>query len=198
MQKIVLDRRRIMNRVAKLLSSLLLFTYVVSGFASRSEAKTTAVKTMQISLSSSAFKQGEAIPKTYTADGANLSPPLQWSNLPNNAKSIALICDDPDAPTGTWTHWVIYNIPSSQSTLAEGMKAEATLANGVKQGVNSFHKTGYCGPSPPPGKPHHYFFRLYALDSFLKVDAGLDAAQLRHALQNHLVAQGELIGTYGR
>ncbi len=123
---------------------------------------------MSIELTSTAFQKGETIPKQYTGDGADQSPPLRWSEPPSGTKSIALICDDPDAPRGTWVHWVLFNLPPQTRELEEGVPTTATLGNGAKQGKNDFGNIGYGGPAPPKGKPHRYFFKLYALD----VDAG--------------------------
>src|SRR6516164_7719219 len=116
-------------------------------------------------VSSSAVTEGTPIPKKYTADGADVSPPLQWQGTPPTAKSFALICDDPDAPRGTWVHWVLFNLPAEQRQLEEATPGVEVLASGAKHGKNDFGKIGYGGPAPPPGKPHRYFFKLYALDT---------------------------------
>src|SRR5687768_119041 len=136
-------------------------------------------------LKSTAFQEGQTIPKQHTADGRNVSPPLKWSNPPAGATSFALICEDPDAPRGTWTHWVIFNLPAETRELTEGMPAEATLANGARQGANDFRKTGYGGPSPPAGKPHRYFFKLSALDRSLDLQSGATRAELIAAMKGH-------------
>ena len=119
---------------------------------------------MTLELTSTAFADRAAVPKLYTGDGRNASPPLQWREPPAGTHSLALICEDPDAPRGTFTHWVVYNVPAETQELSEGLPAEATLPNGTTQGTNDFGKLGYGGPAPPPGKPHRYFFKLYALD----------------------------------
>lgn len=149
-------------------------------------------------VESAAFAQGAAIPRAHTCDGADISPPLSWKGMPANAKTIALIVDDPDAPRGTWVHWVIFDLPASMARLGEGVARTETPAEGVHQGVNDFGRFGYNGPCPPPGPPHHYHFRLFALDSSLSLPSKATAADLRAALQGHVLASGELIGTFSR
>ena len=153
---------------------------------------------MSLQLSSPAFPHGEAIPAKYTADGADVSPPLQWSDPPAETRSFVLICDDPDAPRGTWVHWLIWNIPADARRLPEGIPTKRELPDGARQGTNDFGRIGYGGPAPPPGKPHRYFFRLYALDTVLDVPAGARRPELEQAMQGHVLARGELMGTYGR
>ncbi len=155
-----------------------------------------AVETMQ--LTSTAFADGQTIPKKYTADGEDVSPPLRWSGAPEGTRSLALICDDPDAPRGTWVHWVLYGLSPDTRELTEGVPPDPDLAAGARQGVNDFRRTGYGGPSPPPGKPHRYFFKLYALDSVPDLKAGATKAQLVGAMKGHVVGEGQLVGTYGR
>jgi Raf kinase inhibitor-like YbhB/YbcL family protein len=147
---------------------------------------------MPIQLISSAFNEGGNIPDRFTCDGANVSPPLAWSGAPNGTESLAIIADDPDAPVGTWVHWVLYNIPAGQTSLAEG-------AQGVGvQGTNDFRKPGYGGPCPPRGKPHRYFFKVYALDAPVSLKPGGTKADLEKAMQGRILAQGQLMGKYGR
>jgi Raf kinase inhibitor-like YbhB/YbcL family protein len=153
---------------------------------------------MKIELSCPAFQTGAAIPKLYTADGADKSPPLRWAEPPKGTQSIALICDDPDAPAGVWVHWVLWNLPAQSRELTEGVPTVETLASGARQGTNDFGKTGYGGPAPPKGKPHRYFFKLYALDTTLDAPPGATKAQLERAMKGHILAEGQLIGTYGR
>jgi Raf kinase inhibitor-like YbhB/YbcL family protein len=153
---------------------------------------------MQINLSSTAFQEGETIPKQYTGDGKDVSPPLTWADPPEGTKSFVLICDDPDAPRGTWTHWVLYNLPADQRKLDEGVPTDESLANGAKQGKNDFGKVGYGGPAPPRGKPHRYFFRLYALDTTLGLPAGATRDKVVGAARGHVLAEGQLMGHYGR
>jgi Raf kinase inhibitor-like YbhB/YbcL family protein len=147
---------------------------------------------MPIQITSSAFKDGETIPAKYTCDGANVSPPLAWSGVPGGTHSLAVIADDPDAPVGTWVHWVLYNLPAGQTSLVEGVQGVGL------QGTNDFRKIGYGGPCPPRGKPHRYFFKLYALDSTADIKPGGSKADLEKAMQGHILAQGQLMGRYGR
>ena len=149
-------------------------------------------------VTSTVFHEGGTIPQKYTADGKDVSPPLGWSGSPAGAKSFALICDDPDAPGGTWTHWLLYNLPADHHEVAEAIPPHDTLSNGAHQGKNSFGKIGYGGPSPPKGKPHRYFFKLYALDAKLELPPGASKQQLEQAMQGHVLDRGELVGKYGR
>ena len=152
---------------------------------------------MSIELSSTAFQPGTFIPKHFTEDGADKSPPLHWSEPPQGTKSLALICDDPDAPRGTWVHWVLFNLPPQSRELAEGMPTSATLPSGAKQGKNSWEEIGYRGPAPPSGK-HRYFFKLYALDVTLDLPSGATKTQLESAMKGHILAEGQLMGNYQR
>lgn len=149
-------------------------------------------------LSSTAFREGETIPKKCTADGPDVAPALQWSGTPGTTKSLALICDDPDAPRGTWVHWVLYHLPPDTRSLPEGVTAQKGLSKGARQGTNDFGKTGYGGPAPPAGKPHRYFFKLFALDTMLDLPEGATRQQLDEAMKGHIVAEGQLMGKYGR
>ena len=159
-------------------------------------------------LSSPAFTDGGTIPKAFTCDGADRSPPLQWSGVPQAARSLVLICDDPDAPAGTWSHWVVFNLPPDVTSLEEGIAAELAAAPeprpAVKQvlrttvqGKNDFGKIGYGGPCPPSGS-HRYVFRLYAVDRSLDVSAGATRAEVLRAIEGHVVAEGKLTGKYAR
>ena len=152
---------------------------------------------MTIQLTSTAFTEGNPIPSQYTCDGTDISPPLKWSNVPENARSLALICDDPDAPLGTWVHWVMFNIPPSATELAEAVPSDEVLDNGARQGKNDFKRLGYGGPCPPRGT-HRYFFKLYALDTELDLSAGAKKKDVEGAMQGHILAQGQLMGTYTR
>lgn len=157
---------------------------------------------MSITVRSTAFEDGQPIPGRHTEDGEDLSPELSWSGLPAEAKELALIVDDPDAPTEEpWVHWVIYRIPANIEALAEGIPYASVLAApaGALQGLNTWETVGYRGPAPPPGHgTHHYHFRLYALDAALELEAELDKSTLLAAIKGHVLAQGELIGTYER
>ena len=149
-------------------------------------------------LSSPAFSEGSAIPAKYTCDEKNLSPPLKWSGVPAEAKSLALIADDPDAPAGTWVHWVVFDLPISSSDLAESEPKSQHLQGGATQGLNDFKHLGYGGPCPPAGNPHRYFFKLYALDKKLDLKPGVTKKDVEHAMETHIVAKAQLMGTYQR
>jgi Raf kinase inhibitor-like YbhB/YbcL family protein len=153
---------------------------------------------MSLSISTPSFSGGGDIPKKFTCDGADVSPQLSWTEPPAGTKSFALLVDDPDAPAGTWNHWTMWNIPASARGLAEGVKKEATLPDGSEQGKNDFRKTGYDGPCPPPGKPHRYFFKLFALDMKLELKPGARKRELEAAMKARILAQGEYMGRYGR
>ena len=157
---------------------------------------------MTILIESTAFQGGETIPKLYTCDGKDVSPPLAWSGVSEAARSLALICEDPDAPRGTWTHWVIFDIPASVKELGEGTPAQERVkvtAGGetALQGKNDFGKTGYGGPCPPSGS-HRYFFRIYALDTGLGLGPGTTRVDLLRSIKGHVLAEGELMGRYSR
>ena len=137
------------------------------------------------------------IPRQYTCDGANISPPLSWDSIPDSTKSFALICDDPDAPGGTWVHWVVYNIPANVKELAEKIPLQENLANGAGQGKNDSRKIGYSGPCPPGGT-HRYYFKLYALDVVLDLNPGATKNDLLRAMEGHILATGQLMGKYSR
>jgi len=154
--------------------------------------------TMSIQVTSSAFREGETIPTKYTCDGEDVSPPLRWSGLPSNTKSVAIVMEDPDAPSGTFTHWVIYDIPGNVSELPEGVPARDTVLGAAKQGINSFNRLGYRGPCPPRGSTHRYFFHVYALDAELGLGPGVAKSQVMSSLQGHILAEGQLMGRYGR
>ena len=145
---------------------------------------------------SSSFNDGDMIPSKYTCDGDNISPPLSWTGVPNEAKSLTLIVDDPDAPSGVWVHWVIYKIPPAVLELKENVSKNKVLDNGSIQGKNDFNDIGYGGPCPPGGK-HRYFFKLYALDNIIE-DSGLTKADLIKAMETHIIARAQIIGTYKR
>jgi len=148
-------------------------------------------------LTSTAFDNGGMVPDKYTCEGSNVSPPLEWDNLPEGTKSVALICDDPDAPMGTWVHWVVYDIPATINKLPENTPSDKTLTNSGKQGSNDFHKIGYGGPCPPSGT-HRYFFKLYALDTYLGLDPGMTKEQLLRSMKGHVLEEVKLIGRYRR
>ncbi len=152
---------------------------------------------MALELKSSAFGEGTSIPSKYTCDGQDVSPPLSWSGAPAGTKSFALISDDPDAPRGTWVHWVAWNIPAGLSSFKEGMDKGATLSDGTKQGMSDFKRPGYGGPCPPSGT-HRYFFKLYALDTTLNIPATSTKKDLENAIKGHILDQAQIMGTYTR
>jgi Raf kinase inhibitor-like YbhB/YbcL family protein len=148
-------------------------------------------------LSSPSFKTGGFIPGKYTCDGKDVSPPLNWDKVPDGTKSFVLICDDPDAPMGTWVHWVFYNIPPDLRSLPEGIPGDRQLKNGSMQGMTDFRRPGYGGPCPPGGV-HRYFFKLYALDDLLTLRPGATKPDVTKAMQEHILGQCELMGKYRR
>lgn len=152
---------------------------------------------MPFELTSEAFAQGESIPRKYSCDGDDISPPLSWSDPPEGTESFALICDDPDAPVGTWVHWVVFNIPAEKRALQENIPAQDRLSDGSLHGRNSWRRRDYGGPCPPRGT-HRYFFKLYALDTMLDLEAGAKKKQVLRAMEGHVLAQAELMGTYSR
>jgi len=147
---------------------------------------------MTIQLTSDAFAEGDNIPKKYTCDGMNTSPQLAWTGIPSGTKSYSLIMDDPDAPGGTFVHWVLYDIPAETSELSEGYQGAGSSGN------NSYRKQVYNGPCPPPGAAHRYYFKLYALDKILKLSPGAKKAEVEQAMQGHILAWGQLMGKYKR
>ena len=154
--------------------------------------------TMSLLLTSTAFDMGDPIPIDYTCDGDNVSPPLGWANVPAHTRSLALVCDDPDAPRGTWVHWMIFNIPPEVTELYEALPDLRLLPFGAEQGTNDFKNLGYGGPCPPPGGPHRYFFKLYALDTALKLEPGTRKQELLDTMAGHILAEAQLMGTYQR
>lgn len=153
---------------------------------------------MAFALKSPAFAHEQAIPRKHTCDGPDLSPALAWDEPPAGTVSFALVMDDPDAPGGTWVHWVLYDLPAATRQLPEGVPARESLPDGSKQGVNDFRRIGYGGPCPPPGKPHRYVFTLYVLDKATELPPRATKAQLLKAIQGHVLAEARLLGKYGR
>ena len=156
------------------------------------------VPAMGFELKSSSFAQGGDIPKKHTCDGADVSPALEWTSPPQGTKAFALICEDPDAPSGLWVHWVVWGIPPATTALPEDVKKDATLADGSRQGRNDFGNLGHNGPCPPRGKPHRYSFKLYALDAVPTLEPGATRSQFLDAIRGHILGQTELMGRYGR
>src|SRR5262245_61331495 len=151
-----------------------------------------------LQLTSTAFTDGKPIPAQFACDGKNISPPLQWTGAPAETKTFVLIADDPDAPGGVWAHWVVYDLPSTVTTLAEGVPQSQPVGGDGKQGVNDFKKPGYGGPCPPPGKAHRYMFKLYALDGAIGLKPGATKKQVEAAMAKHVIGQAQLMGTYQR
>jgi Raf kinase inhibitor-like YbhB/YbcL family protein len=149
-------------------------------------------------LTTPTFTAGGPIPKPCTCEGDDRSPALAWSEIPVDTRSFALICDDPDAPRGTWVHWVIFNLPADAVELSEGVPRAPAMPSGARQGVNDSGDVGYGGPCPPRGAPHRYFFRLYALDTLLNLSPGAKRSELDHAMAGHILAEATLMGTYRR
>lgn len=178
-------------------SRCVLFVLVLASLCG-AEAAWAGETASAFTLSSAAFDPGGQIPSRYSCDGADQSPALAWRDSPRGTKSFALIVDDPDAPAGTWVHWVVYDMPAETTTLAEGVAKSDALPSGVKQGINDFRKVGYNGPCPPPGKPHRYFFKLYALDGPTGLEPRATKAQILRTIEGHILGQTEMIGTYKR
>ena len=156
------------------------------------------VSTMRFALGSDSFMDGQDIPVRHTCDGPDVSPALAWGEPPPGTKTFALICDDPDAPVGTWVHWVIFNLPAATRVLPESVPKTKDLADGSRQGMNDFRRIGYGGPCPPPGPAHRYFFRLYALSKMLELPAGATQADVLRAMEGSILATAQCMGRYGR
>ncbi len=153
---------------------------------------------MTLTVTSSSFTTGAAIPTRYSGEGEDLSPALSWKGAPAGVRSYAVVCDDPDAPSGTWVHWLLWNIPATATAIPEHLPTSAALPDGSRQGTTDFKRTGYGGPLPPHGSTHRYFFHVYALDIALSLAPGARRSQLDAAMKSHILAQGELMGTYSR
>jgi Raf kinase inhibitor-like YbhB/YbcL family protein len=152
----------------------------------------------QFRLESGAFQAGGFIPKKYTCSGDNVSPALSWKGTPGGTKSLVLIVADPDAPGGTWIHWLLYNLPANSGRLPEGLPKTGEIQGGARQGTSSFQEVGYGGPCPPPGDAHHYHFKLYALNARLTLRAGATRDEVERAMKGHIMAEAELVGLFKR
>jgi Raf kinase inhibitor-like YbhB/YbcL family protein len=161
-----------------------------------SEDQSSVAPETVLVVSSPAFAEGTQIPEEYTCDGSDISPPLNWSEPPAGTRSLALIMDDPDAPGGVFTHWVIFNLPAGSTQLPAAVPTNPELSSGALQGSNDFGRIGYSGPCPPSGSPHRYRFTLYAVDEVLELSPGAAQSQVRQALEGHVLAQDQLTGTY--
>ena len=179
-----------------LLLALLLAAPFLAG-CRHSESAIVAASGAVITLSSTSLQDGR-VPKEFTCDGDDKSPPMTWQAPPDGTRALALTVTDPDAPGQTFTHWVLYNVPASTNGVPEGVPKQGQLSDGSRQGTTDFGKVGYGGPCPPPGKPHRYVFTLYALDSKLEVPSGASRSQVESAMQGHVLARGELTASYGR
>jgi Raf kinase inhibitor-like YbhB/YbcL family protein len=193
-------RLRDWGRLAAIGIAILPLCAAAPGKRSKPGKKKGANITMEIK--SSAFSAGEPIPAKFTCSGEDASPPLSWSGVPKGAKSLAIIMDDPDAPPGTWVHWVLYDLPGDLLGLEPGVPKAETLPNGAKHGaawgVDSFSRADYGGPCPPPGKPHRYFFKLYALDKKLELPPKKTKLELLKAMEGHILDTAQLMGTFKR
>src|SRR3989339_379430 len=179
-------------------SNLLILCCLIGVMGCNNDVPDPAIKgdVAIIKLTSAAFNNGSSIPAKYTADGQDISPALSWTDVPAGTKTLALICDDPDAPVGIWVHWVVYNIPVNISGLPEGVPAQELLDNGAQQGMSDFKRPGYGGPAPPSGT-HRYFFKLYALDTALNLEPKTATRDvLINAMQGHIIGKGQLMGRY--
>lgn len=174
-----------------------LLMIVASGCSKKSKGNDQEQGAMDLKITSTAFEQGDTVPVKYTCSGEDISPPLSIEGAPEGTRSFALIMDDPDAPGQIWVHWVVANLPDSVTSIPEG--ASGALPGAAVEGVNSWEKTGYGGPCPPPGHGvHHYYFKLYALDTTLDVDATATKGEVVNAMSGHILAQAELMGTFER
>jgi Raf kinase inhibitor-like YbhB/YbcL family protein len=151
-----------------------------------------------LTVHSSSFASGSSIPQPYTCKGGNRSPALAWENAPAHSKSFAIIVEDPDAPAGIFVHWVVYSLPAARTSLPEAIPQSPEIPGGGMQGFNDFGHYGYDGPCPPPGQTHHYHFRVYALDEVPQVSEKPTASEVKAAMKDHVLASGELIGTFSR
>lgn len=152
---------------------------------------------MDIQITSPAFKNQEMIPAKYTCDGQNISPPLEFTNIPEDTRTLALIVEDPDAPMGTFTHWITYNMPPDIAELPEALPDDETLMDGARQGINDFDRIGYGGPCPPKGT-HRYYFRIYALNAVIDSTSMVNKQDIWEKMQGHIITAGELMGKYKR
>ena len=187
------------NMIIPLLMPCVFFIVAMPTFADepKGEAK-EEVEMAELELKSDAFKQEETIPEKFTCDGDDISPQLSWGQLPEATRELVLICDDPDAPVGTWDHWVLYGLAPDTAGLPEGVPTTREIERGGLQGKNSWGNLGYGGPCPPKGPAHRYFFRLYAVDKTLDLKPGATKRDVLEAMEGHILAQGELMGKYAR
>jgi len=185
----------LLNRMFNVLPPLLMLVLVLVMSA---EVRGQETSSSKIELKTTSFTPGGFIPKRFTCEAADVSPDLAWTDPPQGTQSFALIEDDPDAPSGTFVHWVVYDLPADYRKLAEALSKNAQMPDGARQGTNDFSRTGYNGPCPPPGRPHRYFIRLYALDTILNLRPAARRKELDAAMQGHILAQAELMGRFQR
>ncbi len=183
---------------ARKFRSFLILLLGCGAMVARSDPAVKERSAMTFSVTSTAFRAGAEIPKKFTCEAIDVSPALQWSGAPAKSASFALIVDDPDAPVGTWVHWVLWNLPASAQSLPENVPKREQLDDGIRQGRNDFRKIGYNGPCPPAGKTHHYIFRLYSLDAMLNLSPGATRRDLDTAMNGHILGQAEYMGTFRR
>jgi Raf kinase inhibitor-like YbhB/YbcL family protein len=188
--KITMILTRCIGLAARLIA--LIGLLVLAGCQSGDQLAAEGGNMMAISITSSAYNEGDKIPRLYTCDDQNVSPPLAWTGVPTNTVSLAVIMDDPDAPAGTWSHWVLFNLPPGLAGLEQGANG------GGMEGKNDFGRLGYGGPCPPRGSTHRYYVKIYALDRTLDLKAGVSKTQVESAMRGHVLGQGQLMGRYGR
>jgi Raf kinase inhibitor-like YbhB/YbcL family protein len=186
-----------MGRLSSIVAFAVLFATGCKKAGTEEYSRPEGERKMAITVTSTAFEEGGMIPSKYTCDGQDISPPLTLQGVPEGAKSLALICDDPDAPGRTWVHWVMWNIPAGELGLPENVPPDKTLPNGAKQGITDFQRHGYGGPCPPGGT-HRYYFKVYALDAELDIAGSSTKADLLDAMKGRVLAEGQLMGRYKR
>ena len=178
-------------------AGLLILSVFLNGCGGQKQTDTGATDSGELVVTSPEFKNGGPIPARYTAAGKNISPPLDWSGTPQGTQSFVLICDDPDAPTGSFVHWIVYNIPHGVSGFDENVPPYDELYDDIRQGLNDFGQYGYSGPSPPSGT-HRYYFKLYALDRMLDLEGRVSRKDLMRAIDGHILAKGQVMGKFTR
>lgn len=181
-----------------LVSSILLIPVVSCGHSASHSEQGSDPSASGFQIKSAAFQEGAIIPRQFTCEGEDISPPLTWTEPPSGTHSFALIVEDPDAPGGVWTHWVVYNLPAGARSMSGNVPKQDQLPSGALQGLNSFGHFGYGGPCPPPGKAHHYFFRLYALDAMLSLSPGAAKRDVLEAAKGHILGEAKLMGRFKR
>ncbi|MGO8737044.1 MAG: YbhB/YbcL family Raf kinase inhibitor-like protein [Terriglobia bacterium] len=180
------------------LTLLPLLITVVLALVVPAEVRGQEASSSKMKLTTTSFTPGGFIPKRFTCEAADVSPALTWTDPPPGTRSFAIIEDDPDAPSGTFVHWVVYDLPAAYRKLPEALSGNDQMSGGGRQGTNDFSRTGYSGPCPPPGKPHRYFIRLYAVGVILNLPPAATRKELDEAMQSHILARGELMGRFAR